>query len=76
MVHLCKGSWIKVLKIANCKLLKLHDVGDSYQELTRLGEREASRQMSVVGGQGFWKCDFKGKRFAKFFLQESRKRVQ
>ena len=59
--HICEGSSIKVLKSVIPKLLKLDNVDDAYQGLSRVRERVASRHISLLGGKGFQKCACEGK---------------
>ena len=59
--NICKRRHVKVFKIASTELLKLDNARDSCKVMPRFGEREASRQTLLIIGQGFCKCNFKGK---------------
>ena len=54
-------SYLRLIKNADPATLNLNDVLSKYQGLPELGERQAVRQMSLVGGQGKHKCNCKGK---------------
>ena len=54
-------------KNSTMKLMQLQEIYDGWTGLNGITEREAAREMSIIGGQGMVKCNCRGKCNTKAF---------